>query len=255
MNHRLLLAEVLKDTRARNPLFSLRAMAKQLSLSSAHLSQLLSGKRPLTLRVALKIAEKLEMSEMDRANLLELAIHQCRSNSNSRPNFQLRTLRQQDFEPISEWYYFAILSLGKLKTNRASAKWISEQLGISFPEAKEAYEKLKILGYLEEENGKFRQSGKPLHSTRDIPSQAIRKYHKQNLALAKDRIDSVPLELRDYTSITIAAAHKKLPRAKKMIHEFKLKLHQFLDGENADGVYTLAIQLFPITKLDGEISK
>lgn len=247
MNHRLLLAEALENTRARNPLYSLRAMARQLSLSSAHLSQLLSGKRPLTLRVAMKIAQKLEMSDADRTRLLQSAVSESRAEIKGPQKSEFQILEQAAFEPISEWYYFAILSLGKLKGNQASAKWISSQLGITFPEAKAAYEKLKALGYLEESGGRFQQSSKPLHSTREIPSHAIRKYHKQNLDLAKDRLDLVPMGQRDYSSITMAVDAKKLPRAKKMIHEFKLKLYKYLDSKNADEIYTLAIQLFPVT--------
>lgn len=37
MNYRLLLIETLKRTRARNPLFSLRALARYLAVSPAHL--------------------------------------------------------------------------------------------------------------------------------------------------------------------------------------------------------------------------
>src|SRR5262249_38507672 len=152
-----------------------------------------------------------------------------------------QTLEESEFEPISEWYYFAILSLGKLKDNQASAKWISKQLGISFPEAKAAYEKLKACGYIKEANGKFSQATRPLHSSRDIPSRTIRRYHKQNLDLAKDRMETVPVELREYTSMTIAVDRQKLARAKKMIHEFKLRLSRYLESEPADDVYTLAI--------------
>lgn len=225
-------------------------MAKQLSISPAHLSQLLSGKRPITLRVAMQIAEKLEMSPKDRALLLKQAMHKGRDQALPK-KAEFQTLGEEEFEPISEWYYFAILSLGLHKDNRASAKWVAEQLGLPFSEAKEAYEKLRMLGFIEEKGGRYRQSSKPLHTTRDIPSQALRKFHRQHLDLAKDRIETVPVELREYSTMTMAISRKKLPRAKKMIHEFKLKLNKYLEEHDADDVYTLAIQLFPVTTKAG----
>lgn len=253
MNHRVLLSEALRQSQARNPLFSLRAMAKQLSMSSAHLSQLLSGKRPLTLRIAMKIGDALDLPNRERQHLISAAQANQKKGGVSAGNIKFQSLQDEEFSPISDWYYFAILSMGKLRGNRASARWISDQLGIGFAEAKAAYEKLKALGYIEESDGKFRQCSRPVHSSRDVPSFAIRKYHKQNLDKAKDKLDLVPIDLRDYSSITMAVDAKKLSQAKKMIHAFKVKLFKYLDSSAADDVYTLAIQLFPVTKSQGDV--
>lgn len=243
----MLLIEALKDAKARNPLFSLRAMARQLDLSPSHLSQLLSGKRPLTLRVALSVADHLEMSERDRAALIALAAT-SRSQRQPRSTTEFKFLGQDEFHPISSWHYFAILSLGELRDNRASARWIATRLGISFPIAKEAYEKLKILGYIEERGGKYRQVSPRLHSQREVPNASVRKYHKQNLELARDKIDAVSIERREFTSMTMAVDSSKLARAKKLIHDFKLTLSRFLETGEVDDVYTIAIQLFPLTE-------
>lgn len=247
MSHRLFLIEALKKKKERNPLFSLRAMAKQISVSPAHLSQLLSGKRPLTVRVALKIAEKLDITPADKTRMLNLAVNQKRDPKNRFKQIDFQVLSENEFSLISDWYYYAILSLSKLEDNQASAKWIASQLGIAFSDAKEAFEKLKMMGYIEEKDGKYFQSSKPLHSTRDVPSPALRKFHKQNLDLAKDRMDLIPVKFREFSSMTMPVSRKQLQRAKKLIHEFKIKLSNILERGAADDVYTLAIQLFPVT--------
>ena len=100
---------------------------------------------------------------------------------------------------------------------------------------------------IEIRDGKFKQTSKPLKTKTDVPSEAVRKYHKQNLDLAKERIESVSLDERDYSSITMAINPAKLGKAKKMISEFKQKLCKELESGEAEEVYTFAAQLFPIS--------
>lgn len=251
MDYRLLLMNALSDSRARNPQFSLRAMARQLALSPAHLSQLLSGKRPITVKAALKIAEKLEMTDEQRRRLLIQATHAPRFKSELPRKDHIQVLSESEIEPIADWKFFAILSLGGVRQNRASAKWIAKQLGIDYLEAKHAFEKLKMFGYIEESGEGFRQSSRPLQSTTDIPSAVIRRFHRQNLQLARDRMESIPVELRDFSSFTFAIEQKKLARAKKIIQEFKAKFTRAMKSSRADAVYNLGIQFYPVTKIRG----
>lgn len=206
----------------------------------------------MTVKVALKIAEKLVMSEEQRRTLLEQATHAPRFKNELPRKDNVQVLSESEIEPIADWKYFAILSLAGLKHNRASAKWIAGQLGIDYLEAKHAFEKLKIFGYIDEQGEGFRQSSRPLQSTTDIPSAVIRRFHRQNLQLAQDRIESVPVELRDFSSFTFAIDQRKLARAKKMIQEFKAKFNRTMKSSRADAVYNLGIQFYPVTKIGGK---
>src|SRR5688572_29404383 len=57
-NYRLWLAEELAERTRRNPAYSLAAFSKSLGLSAPTLSQVLSGKRPLSRKAALKIVSR-----------------------------------------------------------------------------------------------------------------------------------------------------------------------------------------------------
>ncbi|MGZ3806814.1 MAG: helix-turn-helix transcriptional regulator, partial [Bacteriovorax sp.] len=59
-----------EEIRSRNSSFSLRAFAKNLGLSPASLSQILSGKRPLTLSTAKKICDSLNLSPIEEQQVL-----------------------------------------------------------------------------------------------------------------------------------------------------------------------------------------
>ncbi|MGZ3699878.1 MAG: helix-turn-helix domain-containing protein, partial [Bdellovibrionota bacterium] len=59
-----LLNEAFAERKAKNPSYSLRAFARYLAISAAALSQVLSRKRDLSKRNALKVAERLGLSPL-----------------------------------------------------------------------------------------------------------------------------------------------------------------------------------------------
>jgi uncharacterized protein (TIGR02147 family) len=161
----------------------------------------------------------------------------------------LQTLSADEFALISDWFHFAILSLSRIPNNRAQHEWIAERLGLTPDTAAQALRRLQRLGLVVVEKGKFRQTAKPLTTTTDIPSEAIRSYHRQNLQLAQEKIEQVATEKRILSSITMATTPEQLEKAKKKILNFKHKLCKELECEDPTEVYTLGIQLFPVTRL------
>lgn len=241
------LVQELKIRQQQNPRFSLRSFAKFLSISPGQLSQLISGKRNLTSKQALKIAKKLKLSRHQVRSILSPVEHKTED-----PSFAFQTLRESEFSLISDWKYYAILSLGKTAGNKAEAKWIAARLGISEKEASEAFNRLKDLGFIHvSKAGSFKQSTKPLTISSEVGSAAIRKFHKLNLDLAKTKIEQVAPLQRDYSAITMALNPSNLSKAKLMIADFRRALAAELEIGEKTEVYTLTIQLFPLTALEG----
>lgn len=58
--------------KTKNPNFSVRAFARWLELSPAQVSQVMSGKRPLTLKALEKINKKLDISPFEKQTLENL---------------------------------------------------------------------------------------------------------------------------------------------------------------------------------------
>jgi uncharacterized protein (TIGR02147 family) len=234
--------ECLREKKAKNASFSLRAYARQLGISPTQLSMVISGKRPLTAKVALKLADHLQLSPYEKERLLT-EVHATRVSA------PRRTILDEDqFRAIAEWYHFAILSLSQLEDAKSDPKWIARRLNIDSLTARDAFERLKRLGLIEESRGKFRQTTHPIRTTNDVPSAAIRKHHKQNLHLAAEKLDSVEVDRREYASLTIAIDPERLPRAKEMIRRFKEDLGRHLEAGRKSQVYTLSMQLFPVTE-------
>jgi uncharacterized protein (TIGR02147 family) len=237
------LSEYFKAMRVKNSAYSLRSMARSFDTSPAQLSQILSGKRPMTNKFAFKVADKLGLSPLELREALTEKIGSRRANA----DFTL--LAEENFKIIADWHHLAILSLSQVPDAKADCKWIAQRLGIDYHEAKAAFDRLRRLKFIEIKNGSYHQVPKPMHTTNDVPSGAIRKYHKQNLELAARKIDDVGVEDREYSAITVAANPKKLAAAKKMIRQFKTDLAELLETGPKEEVYTLSIQLFPVSKL------
>lgn len=244
-DYRIWLMDEFSHRKEKNSSYSLRAFARDLGVSSTCLSEVLAKKRDLSKKNVLRISEQMSLSPIETNSLLAQAGLKADRQAEKG---ELTQLSEDTFKVIADWYYFAIVDLCKTKTRMTDEHQIAKRLGISSIEAKNALARLKRLGLIEEKNGALRATTATLSTTRDIPSSAIRKYHKQNLRLAEKSIELDPVDLREVSSITIPADLNRLPEVKDMIMEFKRKVARFLETNNSTEVYTLAIQLFPVSR-------
>jgi hypothetical protein len=230
-----------------NASYSLRAFARDLGVNVTSLSEFFSNRRRLSSDTIRKVADKLCLSPFVLSSILQGTDGAARKSALPDPI----QLEEDTFRVISEWYYYGILSLARVKGNRGEVGWISKRLGITVPEARNGLERLVRMGFIEVKNGRMRRTSLPITTSKAIPLSAIRKYHKQNLALAEKAIDEVPREKRFVTAITMPTDKKRYEKATEFILKFREELSAFLESGNPEDVYTLSIQLFPLTKPRG----
>ncbi len=238
-----ILKKELERRQKNNSAYSLRAFAKYLDVSPAALSQIMSGKRGVSVKRLNFLMDKLGLSPKQQLKVLEI---------DSSYDRKTVVLKEDEFKLISDWFHYAILSLGELPDNSSDSRWIAKRLNISYKQANEALTRLHRLGIIEIKDGKFRQIGEPLKTTTDIPSSSIRNYHKGILALAQNKIEQVSVDKRDFSSITMAINSKNLKNAKKLTQKYKEQMLELLESGTLNEVYQLSIQLFPLTSGDEE---
>jgi uncharacterized protein (TIGR02147 family) len=243
-------AELAERTK-KNPRYSLRQFANFLKISAPQLSQILSGKRRLTRNQLIKIANRLELSRNRLANLLQLVVNDELKTRilDSKPS-KFETIPESTFAHISDWIYYAVLSLSEVNDNQSSPAWVAQRLGITIEQAVNALARLSELGLITIENNQLRQCVLPITTTTDIPSAVIVKRHEQVLNLAIEKLHSVAPEMRDFSSITMAVDPEKLPLAKTLIEDARRRICEELESGLRTEVFTLNIQLFPLTKLE-----
>lgn len=235
----LVLRHELDKRMKRNPSFSLRAFAKFLEISPTTLSQVISNKRNLSMKTGSDILQRLGFSPNEQLNL----IANFESNIIDIKNTQIS---EDKFQLISDWFYLAILSLGELPNTKADPRWIAKRLNITQAMANTALQRLERLNIIKIKNGSFKQIHPPFKTSDDIPSAAIRSYHTNILNLAIEKLETVDVKNREYSSVTMAINSKNLSRAKEMTRKYKKEMSKLLETGKVDKVYHLAIQLFPM---------
>ncbi len=234
-----------ESRRAVNPNFSLRAFARWLCVSPAQLSQMMTGKRPITFKSMRKIGKRLGLSPIEQDALLNSVLKQKSSENVTAPKKRIQ-MQEDQFRIIADWYHFAILSLTKLKEAKPDPRWIAHKLGISFEEAHQALLRLERMRIIEI-SPNFRQISEPIEVVSTVPSEAIRKYHKQNLHLAIEKMETVPVQMREFQSISISLNPRHVSLFKKHIDDFLEIMAGLSEQQTGSEIYNLNVQLFPIT--------
>ncbi len=233
----------------RNPAYSLRSYARDLGMSPTTLSRLFNGKRRLSVRNVKRVAVRLGFAPQEtQAAVAEV--------QNGRPNGladgAYTTLSDDIFKSLSDWYYFAILSLADSGRAKACPAWISQRLNLTEFQAADALERLLRLELVTAQKGKLRATGKSFRVPSDIPSAAARRLQHDHLKLAQTSLEKDAIGERDMTSMTMLANAKQLPEAKRMIKTFRRRLARHLENRGTGNrVYVLSVQLFPVS--DGRL--
>ena len=246
-SYRVMLANEYASHTHRNPSFSLRAFSKKLGVSPATLSQILSGKRPLSRKSAQRIIDRCGMTEEAAKDFLASA-NGVQTSATTENDEAFDAIQLEAFKVISEWYHYAILSLGDITPNRHSPRWLSKRLGISEKEASHAFHRLEKLGLVERKGLQFRQVGKPLRVPSLKENHALKKAHLQNLRRAEELLQPEQAAMELYSTITMAVDESNLEKARTMIRDFRRQVCRELEKGNRKRVYTLAVQLFPVSQ-------
>lgn len=245
-----------------NSAYSLRAFARDIEINPSQLSDIFKGKVGLGSKKALIIAKKLGLNEHEslvfkalverehgRAQHIKDRAEQIIEQNNFGEKF--KSLTDDSFKIISDWYNFAILSAMELDQYDGSTRFLSNNLNISIFEVEESLKRLLKLDLIDLKDGKFLKIKDYMPTTtHNIPSHALKRFHKQHLNKSLSAIDEVPVEFRDITTMTMAIDLSRIKEAKELIKKFRRSFCQIMESGNKNHVYNLNLQLIPLSKLD-----
>ncbi len=268
LDYRHFLREELVARCGRNPIYSARAMARDLTVSPAFLSQIMSGTRALSEERAVDLADKIRWSVQKRRVFVKLVRLETTTDERLKREIQreiartvgrkrsvlkskFHDLSHDEFKIVADWFHFAIVELADVCTLKDDSALVGSRLGISNITAMQAIERLVRVGLLAREDGLLMKSRRN-HRMSSVGSAAIRQFHKDHLKKASVAIEEQKIETRDFTGTSFAIDPKKLPRAKALIRRFHSDLGELLETGAKTAVYHLSIQLY---RLDQESSK
>ncbi len=234
----------LSEIKRKNPRYSLRAYSRKIGVGFGSLSDLINMKRPLSPQVGKKILEKLVLEKEQRQRFAGLI---------ERDLTRKITLLTGDAAPLIEnWYYFAILNLLELDFSPKTVPELSERLGLPQPKVKKSIDYLLRWGFLKKIETGYIVTTNSWQTTDGIPSESVRKAHLDGLAIAEKAIREIPVEKRDMTSLVFNGNSRQLEKVKIEIRKFLQKVHKIMSTGDADTVYKINTQLFPIDRWDDE---
>ncbi len=253
------ISEKLAEAKLRNPAFWIRAFAKRLGVSPTTLSRILSGRRRVSKKLAEQLLGNLGLSPSETQKIISLFPKKrpYRRTDIDLSDSKQALLTMDQYHIVSEWFHFGLRAL--LRTNDAQScpencepKWLAQRLGIKVTQASQAIERLLRLEMIERlPDGRLRATETSFHSPDGIPSASIRNNHAQYLDLARASLERDSVELRDFTNLVLTINPEKLSEAKSLIRYFRKEIGAVLEATPSDssqGVYSLAIQLFPLTQ-------
>lgn len=234
-----------------NPRYSLRAFSQRVGISPSVLSRVLTGKRNLSFKMAVRISDALVLGPIERSELLKMTL---KNKDQSPLNEQKKEKHVKDltidcFMAMSDWYHYAICQLIYVENFKEDNKWIAKTLGITELEVALAITRLIKLDILDrnDEGALFRTSSHYQTST-DIASAGLRKFQKQILERAILSLSDDLILDRDVTSITMAINIDKIPEAKIKIKQFRSDMADLLEEGVRTRVYNLGVHLVPLSK-------
>lgn len=259
VGYRETLRRALVERCQRNPLYSLRAFARDLDLDPARLSDVLNGKRGLSRASATPIARSLGLSPPETSIFLDQveALHSRSATGRREAQKRLKARRPDAagaqltldaFRTISDWYHFAILQLLKLPRSKDQPAWLASALGIKTIQAEEALERLERLELIEKKGGRYRCSKDSVFSPDGVPSEAIRKLHEQILQKALSALYTQPVQERDFLNTLLPIDTSDLKRLRDKARRFNQEVcDEFSSKGSVNRVYSLSVQLFNVT--------
>lgn len=229
---------------------------------------IIKGRRPLTSKAAIRIADVLQLQGKERKYFEDLvAYHNSRDSVERELLFQqlleLKTkeVKAEDdllaqLEFFTEWFHSAIYELSFTDCFTADPKQLASMLTprIRPEQARKSLDLLERLGLMsrDQDTGTYKPTHTRISTGDEIASMAITRYHQKMIDLGKESLTSIRPQARDVSSVSIAIPSSLLPEVKKEISLFRKRLLNMAEqASNADVVYQTNIQLFPLSRDKG----
>lgn len=243
----------------RRPLYSQRAFARDLGVSSSTLTDYLKGRLRFSSGRVLQLGKIIGLSPEQKKHWIDLLETTFAKSSEVRQISSLRvqarlqaqhhSLSMDEFKVISEWFHFAYLELIEMDSLKYSdPKTAASALGIPLKSLKVAIKRLLALQLLKKKDDKTYQVEPSTQVGDQAPSEVIRHFHAQILKKALRALETHHWDRRFNSSTIVALPSSEVP---KVIENLKNMAFQILNPYQIRNVpqeelYCLGLQFFDL---------
>lgn len=255
MNEQIALQATLRkkllELQSKNGSYSVRAFAKKLNLHPSAANEILKGERKVSKKIAEKIALRLQLDPTERNDLLSLFPEKFvrgKTVDNAENSLNVLKLSSEQFALISEWIHFALLSFMKTKSFKEDYGYLANKFSVSENTIKKAIERMISINIIKrDQNGKLKRVSSKINTTDDIKDMSLQKAHMADMELAKEKIQDLDIDQRDFSFLIFNGNPKYLPKAKEILRKTQDDLEELMDHGDEKEVYKICTYLFPLT--------
>lgn len=256
-----ILREKLVEKSKITPRFSIRSFSRSVGVSHALLSQVLNHKKNLSKNSAIKVANQLEFKSKEKELFLALVELAQKNINDEHKAFILDNLVENEemqnstdisqdvFQIISNWHFYALLSLADIEHIPYNSETLAPMIGISRLECTQCIHKLVQLNLLEKiSDSKYKQTNHAIKTNSDRSNLFMKKYHLQMLKMAEKALYEQSIEQRRLTNLTVAVDKDILPEVLDKIRSFHFSLSKFIDenSKNKNRVYQFGTYFYDL---------
>lgn len=265
-DHRSYLQAMIAYLKATRPQFSYRYFSREAGFASPNFLKLVAeGKRGLSVASIGRFARGLGLDEAEREAFETLVLLDQAGSDEERTRYweRLRSAAQSagagrieaaQYDAYVDWWTLPLWELMHAPDFREEPAWIGQQLHprVSRSDVRKALRTLETLGLAERgEDGVLRPRERSLSTGPRVRSLAIRNHHRAMLQLAEQSLDTVPVDERDITGLTVSLTAERYDDVRRRIEALRRELLALADADppsTTAEVYQISFLVFPLTR-------
>jgi uncharacterized protein (TIGR02147 family) len=245
--------------------YSYLEFAEDLGFSRTNvLHQVIKGRRPLSVKAAMKIIQSLGIIGKQRQYLEKLVSYQNNNDSIEREilfkkmiEIKEATLASEtskvSLEFFSEWYHIAIYEMVEFKVFKPDPHWIAAHVvpRIRPEQARKSLALLEQIGLIKfnGESNRYEHTQTRITTGEEIASLAIIRFQQRMIEIGRESLTMLHENDRDVSAVSFAIPVDMFARFKEEVKSFRKRMLELAEqSANKEVVCQMNIQLFPLTK-------
>ena len=235
----------------RSSSYSMRKFAKNLQISVTLLSFVMSGRRTASATIVRNLLLSNHLLTKERFTLIQWLTTNAQSKGSlgqkCRETFEELSLDR--FALISSPEHYDVLTYLGMERGKRSIIGISRDLKLEPNVVTAVLDRLCRLKLVRLKDGRYVPAQTSVTTTDNVPSVAIRSFHRAKLERFIGNLDGIPVESRDFSCVSMVIGSHKFQAFREEVASFRRYMFEkYNDQKSGDRVLDLAFQIQPVSR-------
>lgn len=264
IDYRRYLREAYEERRKESAKFSYRYIAAKVGFSSpGFFANVLSGKKDISLKLALKFAELFRLGRKEKEYFETLVLFNKATGASEKKEYldrllslrgaRVKKVEAHQWEYFEKWHHAVIRELISIKPFRGDFRALAAMVNppITAPEARKSVELLMRLELIRKgPDGSFERTDAAITAGDAVSKALLSAFQVQAMDLAKYAMDNLPAEVRNFSTLTMSVSAQTYAAMLEELRAFRRRLLDMAqDSENVDRIYQMNFHVFPLSAL------